>query len=224
MKRIFKARRLALATNFSLAALAGLLFAALGLLSRADTAGAEALPAFGAVYTGRGGCVSLVVHMEWDAQAAEGILETAREHGAGLTFALPPNVLERNVRLARSILLCGCELAVTGESAEEIARSVRLIEGLGGRTRVFLRTRGADPAAERAARSLGLTVVSGSRDLLCLRGSGAELAERAAASTRGGDIVLCAPTAAFADALPYILRDFKGMGLTAVTVSGTIYD
>ena len=40
----------------------------------------------------------------------------------------------------------------------------------------------------------------------------------------GGDILLAEPTAAFSKALPYILDYISGKGLTAGSVSGTIYD
>ena len=48
--------------------------------------------------------------------------------------------------------------------------------------------------------------------------------KRTEGNTNGGDILLAEPTAAFSKALPYILDYISGKGLTAGSVSGTIYD
>ena len=82
----------------------------------------------------------------------------------------------------------------------------------------------ASGVSNRAAGRLGLTTVLCTLDLVCTKGSAEDIFKRTEGNTNGGDILLAEPTAAFSKALPYILDYISGKGLTAGSVSGTIYD
>lgn len=97
--------------------------------------------------------------------------------------------------------------------------------GRGGRPDGFINCGSrASGVSNRAAGRLGLTTVLCTLDLVCTKGSAEDIFKRTEGNTNGGDILLAEPTAAFSKALPYILDYISGKGLTAGSVSGTIYD
>lgn len=219
-------------TNLLLAAIAAGLFFALNA-TRAQTLAASSAGA-GAVYRGRDpGSVALVCVVSWDSSRCGEIVETLRERGAGMTFAVGaefaagrPELLREMREAGQDIALCCGEEAKNDLSAaaEELSRASELVyAACGVRPRAFVCGRDTGTAACRAAKALGLMVVAGSFDIVCLRGTAAEIAARAR-TVRGGDIAILAPTAALAEALPRILEYYSGMGLTAASLSGTIYD
>lgn len=220
-----------IATDLLLAAIAAGLFLALEASGRTALAASAGL---GTVYRGKSESrAALVCVVSWNASACGAILDTLREHGAGMTFAVSAEFAAENPLLLQRMRAEGHEIALScgnetendlGAAAEELSRAARLVErACGARPGAFVCTGGTESAACRAARGLGLTVVAGSRDLVCLRGTAEAVAARAKL-VRGGDIALCAPTAAFSEGLPGILEYYSRMGLTAAPLSGTIYD
>ena len=228
------------AVNAMLAAIALGLFLALGrrggVAAKASAAplGAIRLASDSAVYRDKkGGNASLLIAVSWDASALPSILERLEERGAKATFALSGSFVRENGALVKLIAERGHELALMAEqdaenrSAEELKaeleRTSALIEGASGVKPRTVFAGGSDKLC-RAANALGQTAVKGSIDLVCERGTASELILRAKGNISGGDIVVCAPTAAFSVAVSDILEYFCSAGLTAATVSGTIYD
>ncbi|MBR6007442.1 MAG: hypothetical protein IK064_07410, partial [Clostridia bacterium] len=115
-------------------------------------------------------------------------------------------------------------LAEKGITREKLMSAAAVIERAGGTAPGIVICSQGGETARRTAASLGMTAVAGSVDLVCLRGSAAEIEARALDFVSGGDIVICAPTAAFAAAFSRILEYYSALGLTTSTVSGTIYD
>ena len=223
----------AVITNLLLAAIAAGLFLALNSPG-AQTLAASSPAGPGTVYRGRDERrVSLVCVVSWNASACESILGTLSRQGGSMTFAVGAEFAAENPELLRKMRETGQDIALCcegdakndlGAAAEELRRTLQLVSGAcGAAPRAFVCGKDTDAAACRAARALGLTVVAGSCDLVCVRGTAAEIAARAK-TVRGGDVAVCAPTAAFAEALPRILEYYSGMGLTAASLSGTIYD
>ena len=186
----------------------------------------------GAVYTGRNTQrVAIVCAADWNAGATGELLSCLGENGAKITFALGKNAAQADPALVRRIAGEGHEIAVLAANAndaktvlEEARQTADLIESLGAARPSLLVFTGNVAEAKNAAAKLGMTAVAGTLDLVCIRGTAGEIARRAAGNTNGGDIVLCAPTASFAEALPRIFEYYCSMGLTCTTVSGTIYD
>ncbi len=222
-----------IATDLLLAAIAAGLFLALNASGRKALA-VSAGVGFGTVYRGSSeNGAALVCVVSWDASACGAILDTLRENGAAMTFAVSAGFAEKNPELLQRICAEGHEIALccgTGEQKgpeavkKELSRAALLVEkSCGVRPAAFILGGDTDRAACRAARDLGLALVAGSRDLVCLRGTADDIAARAKL-VRGGDIALCAPTASFSAALPAILEYYSLMGLTAAPLSGTIYN
>lgn len=225
-----------LLTDLALAALAaGLFFALCAADSAASAPGRGRLAAASvnaAVYRGQSrGRAALLCTVGWNAASMETILQTLDESGARITFAVTARWAEQNPRLLEKIGAGGHEIAVMAdaygsvETEAELQRAVGAIEAAcGARPTLFYCGDEYTPAKRRAAKALGLIPVVGTLDLICIRGSAEDIFRRAAGNTKAGDIAVCTPTAAFSDALPRILEYYSGMGLTAATVSGTIYD
>ena len=235
--------------NALLLAIALGLFLALGLRSGAAAQASSAPRPLGGmhadseVYKGKkGGKAALLIAVSWNASSLPALLDELGSRGAQATFALSPSFVREEPEMLRRIAAEGHEAAlaadgtgaVWGENGgaagaergsvraalEEAARTVRSVCGQAPR----LLFTGGDDALCRAAKALSLTAVRGSVDLICERGSAEEIASRAVGNISGGDIAVCAPTAAFAGAIGDILDYFSVSGLTAATVSGTIYD
>ena len=220
----------AVLTDLALAAIVAGLFLTLSFFGSGRAVRAAGVFG-GAVYTGRNTeSVALVLTADWDAASMDELLACLDASGAKITVALGKNAVNASPALVRRIAAAGHELAVLAGSGgaetvlEDAGRTAELIESLGAERPKLLVFAGDGSAAKRAAAKLGMTAVAGTLDLLCVRGTAEEITRRAAGNTNGGDIVLCAPTAAFAEALPRILEYYSGLGLTAGTVSGTIYD
>ncbi|MBR5947542.1 MAG: polysaccharide deacetylase family protein [Clostridia bacterium] len=230
------------AANALLFAIALGLFLALGLRSGGDASAASAAPlgfteslrVDTAVYKGKKGAkTALLIAASWDASSLEGIAETLEKANCRATFALSLDVLLKRPALAARLAGRGHELALAaGQESEEkpfeelmneLSEAARLIEAAAGE-RAGLIYAGRGDAIIRASRRLGLTAVKGSIDLICERGGAGDILSRAKGNISGGDIVVCTPTTAFSDALSDILEYFSLSGLTAATVSGTIYD
>lgn len=222
----------ALITDLALAAIVAGLFLSLEFLGSGRAA--KLIPASApacAVYKGRKGCVAIVCTAGWNAASITDMLDCLDENGVKITFALSLSAMREDPELAARIHEKGHELAVLAENASDprrvkagAQRTAELMEErLGVRPKLIV-IAGDNAAAERAAAQLRMTAVAGTLDLVCVRGSADEIARRARGNTNGGDIVFCAPTAAFAEALPRILEYYSSMGLTCSTVSGTIYD
>ena len=228
------------AVNALLAAIALGLFLALGrrggaaVKASAPLRGLSAFASDSAVYRGKNtGKASLLIAVSWDASAVTTILDRLEERGAKATFALGESFAHKNGETVRLIAARGHELALMAEgdaekrnAAElraELERTCALIEGASGVRPELVFAGGSDKLC-RAANALGRTAVRGSIDLVCERGTAKELLLRARGNISGGDIVVCAPTAAFSAAVSDILEYFCSVGLTAATVSGTIYD
>lgn len=229
------------AANALLLAIALGLFLALGLReggSAPVNAGPPAIPeglsVSTAVYRGRRGSdAALLIAASWDASALDGILRTLERAKSKVTFAVNADFALEDPRTLMDIAAAGHEIAVCAEAGyeeksaaelkAELERAADLTEGVLGR-RPELVYAGMSDKLCRAARAAGLSAVRGSIDLICERGTPAELLARARGNISGGDIVICAPTAAFEAALADILNYFSSVGLTAATVSGIIYD
>ena len=229
------------AANALLFAIALGLFLALGLRGEGESSAASAAPlgfteglrVNTAVYRGKKGTkAALLIAAGWDASAIENIAETLEKANARATFALSLEAVSARPLLASRLAGAGHEIAISAQGAEdkqfdelmaELSEAVRLIEAAAGE-RPKLLYAGRSDSLTRAARRLELTAVKGSIDLICERGASPDILSRAKGNISGGDIVVCAPTAAFSEALSDILEYFSFSGLTAATVSGTIYD
>ena len=229
------------AANALLFAIALGLFLALGLRGEGAASAASAAPlgfteglrVNTAVYRGKKGAkAALLIAAGWDAAALENIAETIEKSNCRATFALSLESVSARPQLVSRLARAGHELAVSSQGAEdkpfdelmaELSEAVRLIEAAAGE-RPKLIYAGRSDTLTRAARRLELTAVKGSIDLICERGGAAEILSRARGNISGGDIVVCSPTAAFSESLSDILEYFSLSGLTAATVSGTIYD
>lgn len=218
------------ASNAILIAIALGLFAALGLRA----SGAAAVSAISAVYRGqRGSRAAILISASWDASALEELADTLERANSRATFAFSKSAAEGKTALLARLAASGNELAVMAEQggeektaealSEELEYTADLIERACG-VRPKLAYVGRSDREVRTARALSLIAVRGSIDLLCERGSGEQITSRARGNISGGDIVVCAPTAAFSEAFSDILEYFSRSGLTAATVSGTIYD
>lgn len=231
--------------NALLLAIALGLFLALGLRSGAAAQASSAPRPLGGmhadseVYKGKkGGKAALLIVVSWNASSLPALLDELGSRGAKATFALSPSFVREEPKMLRRIAAEGHEAALAADGTgavwgaagaesgsaraalEEAARTVRSVCGQAPR----LLFTGGDDALCRAAKALSLTAVRGSVDLICERGSAEEIASRAVGNISSGDIAVCAPTAAFAGAIGDILDYFSVSGLTAATVSGTIYD
>lgn len=230
------------AANALLFAIALGLFLALGLKDGDSASAASAVPlgfteglrVNTAVYRGKKGAnAALLIAAGWDAAAIENIAETLEKSNLRATFALSLDAMAARPELASRLERAGHEIAVSAvrgtedkpfdELKAELSEAVRLIEAAAGE-RPKLLYAGRSDALARAAGRLELTAVRGSIDLICERGNAGEILRRARGNISGGDIVVCAPTAAFSEALSDILEYFSLSGLTAATVSSTIYD
>lgn len=221
-----------LTADLLLAAIVVGLFVSLSVLG----GGMKALPASasvfrrGAVYKGtERKKVALCCTAGWNASAIEKMLDTLEKNGVKITFAIGPDTAGNAPETVQKIVRAGHEIAVlAGENTKnvktEAEKTLRMLENLGAPRPKLLVFTGDNTAAGRAAAELRLTAVAGTKEFITLRGSAEQIARRAAGNTSGGDIVFCAPTAAFAEALPSILEYYSAMGLTTSTVSGTIYD
>ncbi len=231
----------AVGANALLFAIALALFFALGLREGGSVrAGASPLGfASGrggnsAVYRGRSsGRAALLIPVSWESSALTDILAALEGANARATFALSGSFAEKNAVFIKKIADMGHEIALMAEQgADELAfaelksglqSTLLLIENILGKRPEVMFT-GRSERSIRAAAALSLTAVEGSLDLVCERGDAGQLLSRARGNISQGDIVICAPTAAFAEAAAGILNYFSDSGLTAATVSGTMYD
>ena len=230
------------AANALLFAIALGLFLSLGLRDGGAASAASAAPlgfteglrVNTAVYKGKKGAkTALLIAAGWEASALENIAETLEKSNCRATVALSLEAMAAKPELVSRLVRAGHEVAVSaGLGAEdkpfaelmaELSEAVRIIEASAGRRPTLLYA-GRSDQLPRAARRLELTAVRGSIDLICERGGANEILSRARGNISGGDIVVCAPTAAFSEVLSDILEYFLISGLTAATVSGTIYD
>lgn len=178
--------------------------------------------------------VALQCAVSWDAAALEPILDTLAEKNVKITFTVSGEWAQRNRSILKRMADEGHEIATMGFSPEksgslnfiknDIKKSLDLIKEITGLSPelYYCGTRNTKKAA-RAAESLGLKCVMCTVDLVCSKGSASDILQRISGNTNGGDIVLVSPTAAFSESLSDILDYFASAGLTASTISGTIY-
>ena len=209
--------------NTVLAAIILGLYFALSLSHRAQPASVSGFP----IYHGNNRkCVAIECAVTWDAAALDEILAVLEERGVRITFAVSGEWVERSPAMLKKIAAQGHEIATMGYAPskdggvdfvlKDIQKSLDCIESVLGAAAVptvyYCGSR-ASGVSNRAAGRLGLTT-----------GSAEDIFKRTEGNTNGGDILLAEPTAAFSKALPYILDYISGKGLTAGSVSGTIYD
>lgn len=220
--------------NTVLAAIILGLYFALSLSRGAQPASVSGFP----IYHGSNRqCVAIECAVTWEAAALEEILTVLRERGVRITFAVSGEWAERNTAMLKKIAADGHEIATMGYSPskdggvdfveQDIQRSLDCIgRALGSENlpKIYYCGSRASGVSNRAAGRLGLTTVLCTMDLVCTKGSAEDITARVAGNTNGGDILFAEPTTAFSKALPYILDYISEKGLTAGSVSGTIYD
>lgn len=233
--KLMRRRNLKVAlVNTVLAAIILGLYFALSLSHRAQPASVSGFP----IYHGNNRkCVAIECAVTWDAAALDEILAVLEERGVRITFAVSGEWVERSPAMLKKIAAQGHEIATMGYAPskdggvdfvlKDIQKSLDCIESVLGAAAVptvyYCGSR-ASGVSNRAAGRLGLTTVLCTLDLVCTKGSAENIFKRTEGNTNGGDILLAEPTAAFSKALPYILDYISGKGLTAGSVSGTIYD
>lgn len=194
--------------------------------------GDDAVAAFAdrTVYRGKQqGAVALECVVQWDAEALPAMLDTLQAREASITFFVSGRwasenaaLLERMVRDGHEIGTAGYLPAVDGDASlieRDVEASVAVIARIAGTEPGYYHSglRARAPS-QRAAVNLGMTHIACTADLLSARGDAADVAFRAASKLFDGSILLLAPTAQAADALPAILDMIGEKGYRVSTV------
>lgn len=222
----------ALAVNGAILLIVAAMYILLFSAKRGTLAVSASSPRFsaeGAVYKGASAnSVALVIKLEWAPARLEELLSTLDAHGVRASFAVSESVLRENGAAVRDIEARGHEIALMCEDEKPTEAALR--SALATADNAFLARpefyycgRSADNAEKRAAKKLGLLPVIGSVDIVSQRGTKDEILSRVRKGVSGGDIVILSPSAPLLEALDEMLTFFSSAGLTATTVSGTIY-
>lgn len=226
-----KKRSAALYVNIVLAVIIAGLYLTLVSPYAMDAVAASGLPIYKGSSKDR---VALQCTVTWDAAAIPSILDLLNERGVSITFAVSGEWAERNGEMLSRMAAEGHEIATLGYSPtltgslslvkSDLKRSIDVIKSvIGSAPQLFCCTGRNSSICARAAAKLEVTPVMCTLDLVCANGTANDILTRAVGNTNGGDILLVSPTAAFAQALPDILDYLASEGLTAASVSSTIY-
>lgn len=187
----------------------------------------------GPVYRGYGkGEAALLMCVDWDASALDGILDTLKNRGIKLTVAVSGEWAADNRTKIKRIVNDGHELAVTGMTrgdgdakwlAEDIKTALgKIYETAGVSPKLYYSGTRSIYASSDAARSLGLTHILYSTDLLCARGNAEEILKRALDNPFEGSIMLIQPTKECDAALSGIIDGLAERGISISTVGKII--
>jgi probable sporulation protein (polysaccharide deacetylase family) len=181
--------------------------------------------------------VSLMINVAWGNEYLPGMLETLNKENVRATFFLDGSWLSKNINMARKILEQGHELSnhayshknMSGLSRqraiEEILKTERLLrEELGVNNRLFAPPSGDyDMETVKIAHELGLQTILWTIDTVDWQKPAPEFIVRKINSRlEPGAMILMHPTASSSRALPAMIREIKGKGLTLGTVSELI--
>lgn len=210
--------------------LAGIMLALYVLTVLPGTGTALAQPV---VYSGQSAdAAALQFTVDYSASSLSGILDTLRDAGVNVTFAVSKEWAQNNPELLKRMAAEGHELAVMGdgagksarEAAKSIAATVELIEEQTGQRPALCYTDGGKRAIRRAAKMCGLITVSATVDLMCARGNSQELVFRASTEAFAGSIMLMQPTRLALMALPEIIQAISTKGLRVVRTCDVVKD
>ncbi|MBR4435311.1 MAG: hypothetical protein IKS90_04355 [Clostridia bacterium] len=222
----------AVAVNGAILLIVAVMYILLFSAKRGTLAVSASSPHFsaeGAVYKGASANnVALVIKLEWNTARLEELLAVLDAHGARATFAVSESVLWENGASVRGIAARGHEIALMCDDEKPSEAALRSALAAAdnasiARPEFYYCGRNADNAEKRTAKKLGLLPVIGSVDIVSQRGTKDEILRRVRGGVSGGDIVILSPSAPLLEALDGMLTFFSSAGLTATTVSGTIY-
>ncbi len=215
--------------NIAIIAIAAFVYTALVSPASVMTAGRRSSP----VYRSPGDDTALIIAVSWDAEAVKEVLDTLHARDERVTFAVSGRFAEEEPVLLRRIADEGHEIASMGydpnrelygdELKGDILRSLDIIERITGE-RPSLFYCGSGYGTAPAANELGLTAVRGTADLDCGRGTAFDIESRLCSLSLKGAIITAQPTAAFRDALPFLLEKIKKLGSSIVTIHKMLYN
>ncbi|MEG1547201.1 MAG: polysaccharide deacetylase family protein [Clostridia bacterium] len=176
---------------------------------------------------------ALQFEVSWNAAAIEPILDTLKETGNHVTFAVSgqwaqanPALLVRMASQGHEIATMGYDVAFDGRLSavtEDVQRSMKIIEQLCGcPVRLYYSGDRDVAVSARAAKKAGLTQVLCTVDLMCARGSAEDIILRVSTDPIKGSIILAQPTANAAAALGGIIAALDEKGLEVVRTSDVL--
>lgn len=178
--------------------------------------------------------VALMFNVYEGSDTVNGILDVLKRYDAKATFFVGGCWADDNAETLIRILEEGHELGSHGyfhrdhsklneeQNREEMESTDKLIRRLTGyEIRLFAPPSGAFSVSTlKVAENLGYKTIMWSKDTVDWRDKNSKTVyNRATKNVSGGEFVLMHPKAHTLAALPTILERYKGMGLTAVTVS-----
>ena len=183
--------------------------------------------------------VSLMFNVYENTDVVNGIIDVLNQYGVKATFFVGGCWADDNGETLKRIVDCGHEIANHGyfhkdhkklsydKNREEISVTGVVIEALCGvKPTLFAPPSGSfsDTTLE-VAYSLGYSVIMWSKDTIDWRDSDQDVIyKRAVKNPENGDLVLMHPKAHTLAVLPQIIKYYKSIGFSLVTVSESIKD
>ena len=174
--------------------------------------------------------ISLQCVVGWNASALGGILDTLKEKGVNITFAVGGEWARRNPDMLRRIAEEGHGIAVTvsnsaGEIEGQLKDALGIVESVTGvRPSVCCCVGGPPQEIAKAAVSLGLDAVLCTADLDCAGADAGLILKRLANCAEAGYMIDVQPTRSLMEALPEIINYLKNVGLAIVPTHKMLYN